>query len=225
MEATGKLVDRSRQYHNVDGVGELGIGVMCLGYALLGWMQVHSPEHSAWNGMFTLFIFVGVLCAVIHYGTRAIKQRITFPRTGYVEYRKRDKVWIPMLVGAFVSAMFAAAAVIGMRSHWNLTSAASLTGVLFAGFYARGIARSVQWKWIVVVLLAATSLVVGLLPASALDALIGNSWVSRRHHLLSQAFAAVWLCMTAYGVLTLISGGISLWLYLRRTQPPAPEQE
>jgi hypothetical protein len=224
MESTGKLVDRSRQYHNVDGVGELGIGVMCLGYALLGWMQVRSPEHSAWNGMITLFVFIGVLCAVIHYGTRAIKQRITFPRTGFVEYRKRDTVWIPLILGAGLSAMAAGTVAMGIRAHWNLTSAASLTGVLLAGCYAWGAARSVQWKWIVVVLLAASSLVVGLLPASTLDALIGNSWVARRH-LPSQAFAAFWLCLTTYGVLTLISGGISFWLYLRRTQPPAPEQE
>jgi len=219
METTGKLVDRPRQYHNVDGVGELGIGVMCLGYALLGWMQVHSPEHSAWNGMITFFVFIGVLSAVIHYGSRAIKLRITFPRTGFVEYRKRDKVWIPMIAGTCVSGMLAAAAAVGMRAHWNLTSAASLTGVFLAGCYAWGIARSVPWKWTVVVLLATTSLVVGLLPMSVLDALIGDSWVSRRHHLLSQPFAALWLCMTTYGVLTLISGGISFWLYLRRTQP------
>ena len=224
MEPTGNLVDRSKQYANVDGVGELSIGVTCLGYALLGWMQMRSPEHSAWHGMLTLFVYVGALCAVIHYGTRAIKQRITFPRTGYVEYRKRDTVWLPMILGACVSAMVAAAVSIGMRSHWNLTSVASLTGVLFAVSYAWRIARSVQWKWIVAVLLAASSLVVGLLPASALDALIGDSLVTPSH-MPTQAFAAVWLCMTAYGVLTLISGSISFWLYPRRTQPPAPEGE
>jgi len=59
MEPTGNLVDRSKQYANVDGVGELSIGVTCLGYALLGWMQMRSPEHSAWHGMLTLFVYLG----------------------------------------------------------------------------------------------------------------------------------------------------------------------
>lgn len=45
------FVTRPLAYNNIDGVGELGMGVMLLGYALLGWLQLHSPNNSVWNRM------------------------------------------------------------------------------------------------------------------------------------------------------------------------------
>ena len=173
---------------------------------------------------FPAALFRDPLAAIVEKELRSLARTPRYRMVFVMGFSFGLMVWLPMILGACVSAMVAAAVSIGMRSHWNLTSVASLTGVLFAVSYAWRIARSVQWKWIVAVLLAASSLVVGLLPASALDALIGDSLVTPSH-MPTQAFAAVWLCMTAYGVLTLISGSISFWLYLRRTQPPAPEGE
>jgi len=77
---------------------------MCLGYALLGWLQSHSPEHSFWNQMYTLFLFVGVMCAIIHYGSRAIKNRITYPRTVWWKWA----VVAAMTCGSFVLALIPA---------------------------------------------------------------------------------------------------------------------
>ena len=37
-------------YDNIDGVGELRMGFMCLAFALLGWLQLHAPRDSACTG-------------------------------------------------------------------------------------------------------------------------------------------------------------------------------
>jgi hypothetical protein len=104
MDRIGSLLDRPKQYYNIDGVGELGVGFMLLGFSLIVWMQVHAPEHSVWNQMYTLFLYVGLMVAIIHYGSKAIKTHITYPRTGFVEYRTRDRIGIPLLVSRALPA-------------------------------------------------------------------------------------------------------------------------
>src|ERR1035437_4932599 len=107
MDQVESLLARPKLYNNIDGVGELSGGVMALSYAMLLWFQVHAPAGSAWHQMYTMFIYVGLMCAVIHYGSKAIKTHITYPRTGFVEYRKRDRVR-PMILGFCVSALVGA---------------------------------------------------------------------------------------------------------------------
>src|ERR1035438_7893474 len=98
MDQVSGVLDRPKAYYNIDGVGELGIGFMCVCFALLGWMQVRSSEHSAWNRPYTLLVFMAVVCSIIHYGSKAIKKHITYPRTGFVQYSRRDTVWRPAVL-------------------------------------------------------------------------------------------------------------------------------
>lgn len=46
------LTTRPKAYYNIDGVGELGIGFMMLGYGLLAWLQSHSPKTGIANSMY-----------------------------------------------------------------------------------------------------------------------------------------------------------------------------
>jgi hypothetical protein len=222
VDQIDSLLRKPKAYYNIDGVGELGIGFMCLGYALLGWMQVRSPEHSAWNTMYALVIYFGAMIAVIHYGSKAIKEHITYPRTGFVEYRRTGQ-WLTMALTCGFSAMVAAVMAMGMRAHWNLTTPASLVGLIFAASYAYGFDKSVRWKWTVVVTMAAGSLAIALLPANLVGAIAVHSWITRMCS--AQAYGAFWLSMALYGAVISISGGISFWLYLRRTQPAARDAE
>jgi len=86
MHQIPSLLERPKLYYNVDGVGELGIGFMCLGWSLLGWLQLHTPRTSVWHPMYTFPIYVAVMLSIIHYGSKAIKNRITYRRTGFVDY-------------------------------------------------------------------------------------------------------------------------------------------
>lgn len=223
MGQIGSLVDRPKAYCNIDGVGELGIGFMCLSFASIQWLQVRSPQDSVWNQMYTLFIWITVMCLIIHYGTKAIKKHITFPRTGFVEYRKRDTLWLPLIIGCGTSVPVSVGVYFAIRGKWSLTTPVSLIGLLFAASYAYGIARTVRWKWIAVGAMVIGSFAIATLPANVVGAVANHSWITRQ--LPAKMVGAALLSITLYGGITLISGGISFWLYLRHTKAPAQESE
>ena len=220
MNHGGSLVDRPRTYYNIDGVGELGIGVMLLGFASLQWMQVHTPSTSLWNQMYTVFIAGGVIALGIHYGSKAIKQRVTYPRTGFVAYRRQDTLWRPLLV-AFGCAVLASLGVVAVQSGWSPRTLVSIFGLVLAVSYVNGIDRTVRWKWMVAFALALGSLVIAFFPAPWLSALVGDSWLA--HRFPASVVGAILLSMALYGAIYLISGGISFWLYLRSTQAAAED--
>ena len=217
MDQLESLLNRPKAYYNIDGVGELGTGFMCLGYALLQWMQVHAPQDSVWHSMWMFLIYVALMGSIIHYGSKAIKKHITYPRTGFVEYRKRDTHWRPMIFGFIVSAALSAGLVLGLRRHWHMTTPVSLIGLLFAATYAHGIARTVRWKWAVVWVVALGSVAIAVLPADVVGAVGGGTSATYR--------GAFLLTMMLYGAVLLVSGGISFWLYLRHTEAPVQEAQ
>jgi hypothetical protein len=157
-------------------------------------------------------IYFGLMCLILHYGPKAIKKHITYPRTGFVQYRARDSRWRPAILGAVAGAAVAAGLSIALRRHWNLTTPAALFGLLFAATYAYHFARTVRWKWAVAGIVALGSVAIAVLPEDVIGAVANHSWQG--------AFV---LTMTLYGAVLSISGGISFWLYIRHTEAPAPE--
>jgi hypothetical protein len=216
MDQVGNLLDRPRLYYNIDGLGELGGSVMCLGFALLLWLTMHSPADSVWHRI-SLFPFVGLML-LIHYGTKAVKTRITYPRTGFVEYRRR---WHTSAIAAAAGALATAGLAVAFRRHWDISMPASLTGFAFAAACAYHFARAVRWKWVIVSGMAVASFVIAYLPADVLIALGSDS--SMAHPDRAKLGGTILLSLMVYGTMLLISGGISLWLYLRHTQAPAQE--
>ena len=220
MDQVGSLLDRPRFYYNIDGMAELGGSVTCLGYALLLWLQTHSSANSVWHRI-SIFAFVGLML-VIHYGTKAIKTHITYPRTGFVEYRKRYRRLTTIIAGA-LAALVPVGLVIGSRRHWDITTPASLMGLVFAAAYAYQIARPVRWKWVVVWAMTLGSLMIAFLPVDVLGALANDS--SAAHPVRAKLAGTTLLSLMIYGTMLLISGGISFWLYLRHTEAPAQEDQ
>lgn len=216
------LMNRSKAYYNIDGVGELGIGFMLLGYGLLAWLQSHSPTTGIANSMYFFIAYMIAMLSAIHYGSNAIKNRITYRRTGYVEYRNRDRRWIPMALGASVSALFSVGLYIALRRHWEINASGALVGLFFAAAYTR-IAMTVRWKWAVSVVLVAATLVISALPADALAMLVNNRGFTKA--VPAKFIGAYWLTAVVFGVALAISGGISFWLYLRRTRRPGEEAQ
>jgi len=214
MEQIETLLNRPKAYYNIDGVGELAMGFMCLSFALLMWLQANAPKESAWHGMPVFIIYMGSLCLILHYGPKAIKKHITYPRTGFVQYRARDSRWRPAIIGAVAGAAVSAGVAIALRRHWNLTTPAALIGLLFAACYANGFARTVRWKWAVAGVVALGSVAIAMLPPDFVGAVAKPLWRG-----------AFILTMTLYGAVLLVSGGISFWLYLRHTEAPAPEAQ
>jgi len=220
MDQVGSILERPKLYYNIDGVGELRGGFVMLGYGLLLWLQVHSPSDAIWHKMYAFAIYMAVMFSIIHYGTMTIKNHITYPRTGFVEYRKRHTVW-PRIVAMFAAPLALGGVLFARRHHWDITASVPLFGLLLAASYAYGFARTVRWKWFVVWAMMLGSFAIAFLPASWFDALAGDSWVT--HPVRTKLVGALLLSLMLYGTMLLISGGISLWLYLRHTQAPAQE--
>jgi ABC-type xylose transport system permease subunit len=163
--------------------------------------------------MWVFYIYFGSMWAILHYGTKAVKEHITYPRTGFVEYRKRDRVG-PTILAVVAAPASLTLIMLAVRRHWDLTTGASLVGLLSAASYAYHFAREVRWKWAVASAMALGSILIAILPGDLIGSLNGLSWLA--------------LCLPSFmlwGPLLLISGGISFWLYLRHTRPPAPEGE
>jgi hypothetical protein len=219
MDQIEDLLNRPKAYYYIDGVGEMAGGFMGLGFGPLMWLQAHAPKDSIWHGMPAFLVYVGLMCLILHYGPKTIKKHITYPRTGFVEYRKRDTVWRPMILGAVVSAALSVGLMFALRRHWNLTTPVSLIGLLFAASYAYGIARvgMARWKWVVVCVVALGSVAIAVLPADVVGAVGGGTSATYR--------GAFLLTFMLYGAVLLVSGGISFWLYLRHTEAPAQEAQ
>jgi hypothetical protein len=219
MDQVGSLLKRPTSYNNIDGTGELGMGFMSLGYALIIWLQVHTPKDSIWNQMYVLFIWVGLMVAIIHYGTKAIKDHITYPRTGFVAYRRHNIIWLA-IIAFVISALASAGLALAARSHRDTVVPVFLIGLFLAVCYAFGIAKAVRWKWAVVLALVIGSLAIAVLPGDLTATLSG---VASMPTWLARSAGAFLLYLMLYGTMLLISGTISFWLYLRHTQAPAKE--
>jgi hypothetical protein len=222
MDKIESLLQRPKFYNNVDGVGELGVGVMLLSFGLLQWLQANSPHNAIWHKFYVALPLILLMASIIDWGSKAIKKHITYPRTGFVEYKKRDTVRAGA-VAFVVSALVAMGLAIGIRthwgidSHWRLAAPTALFGLLFAASYAYGIARSVLWKWVVVGAIAICSFVIAMLPAELLGAMAGSGTGG----VSAPAIGAWLLSILSYAAILLTSGGLSFVFYLRHTQPPA----
>jgi len=223
MVQVESLLKRPTAYNNIDGTGELGMGFLCLGYALLLWLQLHTSKDSIWNQQYVLFIWVGLMVTMIYFGTKAIKNHITYPRTGFVAYRKQNRIWTA-IVAFVVSALFAAGLALAAHSHRHVVMPVFFIGLIFAAGYAFGIARTVRWKWMVVFAQVIGSLAMAVLPGGLAATLVGGAPTpGLLPASLTKFVGALLLCFMLYGTLLLTSGAISFWIYLRHTQAPTEE--
>ncbi len=209
---------RPKRYENIDGTGEMSMGVMMLSFALVGYLSAVLPEGALWrkNGLAT-FEFLPVVFLPIwafqHWGVKAIKQHITWPRTGYVAYRRSGRPWWMAYAAIIVASAAFAAATAGVMVLVRRFQAMSLEragylAVLWA-MYALFVlhwGREHAWKWLVVIFMALGLLAIALVVP-------GDVYELFRH--VALFVGLVWLG----------SGVATLYSYIRHTQPPAPEAE
>jgi hypothetical protein len=218
MDQVRNWIDRPCVYNNIDGLAELGMGFMFLGYGLFQWLNAHTAETALWHRTYVLIAYVAILSLILHFGTKAIKERITYPRTGFVAYRKQQR-WLIAIVSFCVGALMPFALIAASRSHWHFAAVPLLFGVGMTAASVR-LARSVPWKWTVAGAMLLATFVTSFLPAEVFAALV-NDTKAAKHPALTELVGGTFLCMIVYGTIFLISGAISLWLYVRSTQPPA----
>ena len=149
-------IRRTRRYWNIDGLPELGFGLICLVLAVYFWVQSILPADSlpaqVLNISFILIVIGGSLGS--NRLISILKKKFTYPRTGYVSYRRPSnsrrlllgltaglvsallvvvmyladikQFWLPVITAVIVSVVFAFVAYQGEASRYYFLALASL---------------------------------------------------------------------------------------------------
>jgi hypothetical protein len=173
MEQIESLLKRPALYSNIDGVGELGMGFMFMGFSILAWFQAHSSPDSIWRNMWAFMGYVVLMCLVLYFGMKAIKERLTYPRTGFVSYRKSKQAWVFTIASAIAAITAAAAFYLAKMPSEPGVAFFLVVSIAFISVYAYQSAFAVHWKWIVVAAMMAAAVITVYLPSPFLESLGG----------------------------------------------------
>ncbi len=205
MDPIQDYTNRPKRYFNIDGLGEISIGVFIAAFPVCNWLATMTP--TGYGLRLALLLLPILLVVWAPRGAEAVRKRVTYQRTGFAEQR-RDPVLLQILlvVGLLVVVLYAAVVVPPFR---DLTPSAliGIYGIILAAGYAYEFARVVRWKWIVALVLACGFLTVYMLGWDY----YGWGWLGRLF-----AFA---------GITWVVSGSITFYQYLQHTQPAARAAE
>lgn len=189
---------RPARYSNIDGVTEMTAGLTWFGFAMVAWVPSLVSKKSAWP-VIVSWVLLYVWFAVLHFGSKAFKKRVTYPRTGFVSYPPAKRKRARMV--AFFSAMAVSAgfAFLAVRMHRQPLQPALLIGAsMTLAYYLEARPMSAR-KWGILALMAAGAVGLGFVPGGL-----------RTQACLGLAF---------YGAVFLAAGLITLADYLRHSQP------
>ena len=204
MDDFQKIERRTYRYWYEDGVSDIAAGSVFLLVGLVFLIQALAPAgRPAGISAFGLPVVIigGVLLA--RWAVAAVKRRVTYPRTGFVAYRKASgsRRWLAGVIAAGMALLFT---IFARREPVVLSWIPLLIGLIMGlGL----ISFAYRFKLGRYYVLAACSLLAGL--AAAL--------------LTQDETAGSALYFGVLGLAMCLSGGLTLWDYLRRTQPPAEE--
>ena len=192
------LAARPRRYWHVDGIPELVMGLVWLlwgGALLLGEALPRGTAYQVyWLAVPAVLVLSGVAA---NWGVRQLKSRLTYPRTGYVEYlTPRPLVRILTALVAIGTAAAAAALVVTVRTTGAVRSPAAVMGVLISLAF---LVLSAREKAPHLLVLAAVALALGIAFGT-----IGLGWSNLN-----------WL-IVALGLASAGVGGWRLRRYLKR---------
>lgn len=216
---------RPKRYANIDGTGEMIVGLTLLGFALAGYLEALLPENSpTWMRVVVIFASLALAVGLAYWTRRTIKRCITWPRTGYAAYPRHGKSW---WVTTVITRLIALIVVVGvaflMRSHhamsminlsWSLSPKTwnprvVLLIVISVTTYAIWTSRMSGghwWKWLVLLFM-----ILGVFTLALMVPGDFGHW--ERPPVLF--IALLWLG----------SGAGTLYSYVRHTKPTTPETE
>ena len=200
-----ETIQRTQRYWYTDGLAEIAVGVMVTLIGLLYLPLMLLPQGAA-----ALAVGLGQPLLVLlgwwlsGKAVRKLKERITYPRTGYVTYpRKKRRGWAK----AAVTALCVAASVVIVQTL--IGEREQLIPVIIGAFFAVTFAfMGYRLGLVRFYLLAAFGLVLGILVQQ-----LGL------RDMQQNAFY-----FTGLGMSWIVSGAVTLVQYLRSTRPPEAEE-
>lgn len=176
--------------------------------------------------MLPFYVSLGILAVIMHFGSKAIKNRWTYRRTGYAEPRcmNRGGKWVVLGAIGFVSGLFSAVfALMALRRVSGGPALVGCVGVLVAVAFAIGIGKRVPWKRWVAAIFGLGSMGIAFVPAGRLASVFQGVPIPK---MLSPSVAGALFIEDAWmGVVFLTSGLITLRQYIRGTRPMEPDNE
>ena len=207
-DETSQIEQRIKRYWYRDGIGEMMGGVMFLVLAGYFSLQQYLGDESFIGGILQAGLVL-LLIGGVYVGRRVVnsaKARITYPRTGYVEYRTNSVNAVLMrILAAFTAMTVASMSVFVARKFDSIDAMVAVTGVLVAVIlmvkqgWGSGLGRFY--------FLSAASLVFG--------GILSVSGFARGYNL--------GLFYALMGIAFLISGGLILKRYLNENPLPPVE--
>ena len=204
-DETSQIEQRLRRYWYKDGIGEMMGGVMFLVLAGYFSLQQYLGDESFISGILQAGLVL-LLIGGVYVGRRVVnsaKARITYPRTGYVEYRTNSRNAVLMRVLAALTAMtVASVSIIVVRRFDSIDAMVAVTGLLVAVIFAvkQGLTSGLGRFYF----MSALSIVLG--------GVLSVSGLVRGYNL--------GLFYGLMGLAFVISGGLTLKSYLRENPLP-----
>lgn len=197
-----RAMQRTQRYWYDDGLTEIAVGLVLALVGLVFFVEAAAPRGLLWPS------FSAILLPVLAFGgtiigsrlVKAAKERLTYPRTGYVSYPKPKEGRVA--ASAIVAlAMAALVAVLFFTAPFSLRWIPLLQGVIVGGLFLYFGHTVYLWRFYVV---AVISSLAGAGASIALSSdLYGNS-----------------LFFAIVGVSMVVSGVLALLAYLRHTSRP-----
>lgn len=189
----GEYTGKPARYAHLDGMDELGLGVMLLLCAV--WLRLSHEATVFWRWLAISCALIVVVPLVAWLGTHYIRRRLVYPRSGYVEFRMRP--WALALCVVVAMVIAAAAAWFLFESRSSRLSYPLIVGLAFGlpmliGALRKGVPR--------LAVLGALSMAIGFALQFLEPATLAGG---------------VWYCL-AMGTALILSGALTLCLFVRR---------
>ena len=202
IETTRK---RTERYWYEDGIWELGFGLINLlltGYfALTEWVLARQLPALVLV-LLQVVTLLGIFWSMARV-VRFLKERITYPRTGYVAYRRaplKARARRGLLIGLTSGGLAAGLVLISANSATH-SSTPIISGVVMGAMIVYlAIRFNLLRMYVLATVTLALSVVTALLPVDETSGRV--------------------LFFGGYGLVFMLSGGLVLAGYLRRTRPP-----
>jgi hypothetical protein len=202
-----QYMERPKRYVNIDGTGEMGVGVCLLGLLLPGYLQAILPKDSIWRHGFPswlLFQFTVIaFCCLGYFGSKAIKKYLTYPRTGYVALRSpKNFSWVRVALFFIGVAVITVGMGLAARRMAIAPPRLAMVGMCVVSWCVMGLllAGASRWKWFVYGLLALS---------------LAATFLTTDGKFQDAAQRGMLLAACTY----LASGAATFYLYIRGTKP------
>lgn len=200
------VIQRTQRYWYVDGLGEIAAGgmlvILGLYFSLFRWVEDPTFGTAIAFGQPVLLLALWWLGGKV---VRALKERITYPRTGYVVVARKKKRLSRMALAALVAMLVGG--LIGLIQAFASGSRVIIPTVV-GGFLALTVALiGRRFGVLRFYLLAAYTFLIGLLTG----------------FLPLVDFQQNMFIFAMFGLGWIVSGGVTLARYLASTQPPTGE--